>query len=482
MSRIITNVPSLLAQRALDLNNKALTSSLERLSTGYRINRGKDDPAGLIASENLRAEKVAITAAIGNAERADQVINIAESGLAEIGSILTEIESLVVQTANEAGISQEEREANQIQIDNLLNAIDRIANQTTFQGTKLLNGTYSYITSGIDNTELTDVSVDRATLPSGGSSVVNVEVIQSAQTAEANLSIGATGITGSTMTFEVAGGLGVANITVASADTGANVVTAVNVYTEVTGISAAVSGAFVVFNSTEFGSKQFVSVGKVAGVAAYDSAFSAPSITGGQQDAKDFGRDATVTINGARAQVDGLTARASSTLLEVTVTLAAAQNAVGSTSTFGVTGGGADFQLSPRVDLSGRVSVGIDSVTTGRLGSNENGRLRILGGGQAANVVSGNLLAAQDILDDAIKDVALLRGRLGSIQKDTIAPTIRALGITFENVAAAESAIRDTDFAAETAELTRTQILVAAATQSLGVANVRPQAVLSLLG
>jgi flagellin len=191
-----------------------------------------------------------------------------------------------------------------------------------------------------------------------------------------------------------------------------------------------------------------------------------------------------ITFNGASAQVDGLRARTSSTLLEVTVTLAAATNTVGvaGLSTFGVTGGGADFQLSPRVDLSGRVSVGIDSVTTGRLGSNENGRLRILGGGQAANVVSGNLLAAQDILDDAIKDVTLLRGRLGSIQKDTIAPTIRALGITFENVAAAESFIRDTDFAAETAELTRAQILVSAATQALGVANVRPQAVLSLLG
>ena len=88
MSRINTNVQSLIGQRVLGGNNKTLNTSLERLSTGLRINRGKDDPAGLIASENLRSEKASITAAIGNAERADQVVNIAEGGLQEINSLL----------------------------------------------------------------------------------------------------------------------------------------------------------------------------------------------------------------------------------------------------------------------------------------------------------------------------------------------------------------------------------------------------------
>ena len=80
MSRINTNISSLLARRVLGQQNKSLTTSLERLSTGLAINRGADNPAGLIASENLRSEKTAITAAIGNNERADQVINIAEGG------------------------------------------------------------------------------------------------------------------------------------------------------------------------------------------------------------------------------------------------------------------------------------------------------------------------------------------------------------------------------------------------------------------
>ena len=87
MSRINTNVSSLVAQRVLGQNNFGLNNSLERLSTGLRINRGKDDPAGLIASQNLRAENASLTSAIKNAERADQVVNIAEGGLNEVSGL-----------------------------------------------------------------------------------------------------------------------------------------------------------------------------------------------------------------------------------------------------------------------------------------------------------------------------------------------------------------------------------------------------------
>ena len=144
MSRINTNVQSLIGQRVLGQNNGTLNTSLERLSTGLRINRGKDDPAGLIASENLRSEKAAISAAIGNAERADQVVNIAEGGLQEINALLIEVQSLVGQSANEAGLSDDEKKANQLQIDSILQTIDRIASTTSFQGTRLLNGTYDF--------------------------------------------------------------------------------------------------------------------------------------------------------------------------------------------------------------------------------------------------------------------------------------------------------------------------------------------------
>ncbi|MBA4120788.1 MAG: flagellin, partial [Isosphaera sp.] len=142
MARINTNPASLIAQRNLVNNTRALNTTLERLSTGLRINRGADDPAGLIASENLRAERTALSSAISNAERADQLVNIAEGGLQELSNLLTDLRGLVTSTANTAGLSDEERNANQLQIDSILQTIDRLADATNFQGVQLLNGNF----------------------------------------------------------------------------------------------------------------------------------------------------------------------------------------------------------------------------------------------------------------------------------------------------------------------------------------------------
>src|SRR5215204_1674549 len=147
MSRINTNVSSLIAQRVLRKNNDQLNRSLERLSTGLKINSGADNPAGLIASENLRAEKSGITQAIDNAGRASNIVGTAEGGLSEVSNLLTELQSLVSATANAGGLSQEEKDANQLQVDSILNTINRIAQSTAFQGKKLLNGSYDYTAS-----------------------------------------------------------------------------------------------------------------------------------------------------------------------------------------------------------------------------------------------------------------------------------------------------------------------------------------------
>src|SRR5438128_7736695 len=109
MTRINTNVSSLIAQRVLRKNNDALNVSLERLSTGLKINTGADNPAGLIASENLRAEKTGITTAIDNAQRASNIIGTAEGGLNEVSSLLNELQGLVGSTANAGGLSLEEK-------------------------------------------------------------------------------------------------------------------------------------------------------------------------------------------------------------------------------------------------------------------------------------------------------------------------------------------------------------------------------------
>src|SRR5687767_5913306 len=134
MSRINTNVSSLIAQRVLRKNNDALNRSLERLSTGLKINKGADNPAGLIASENLRAEKVGLVNAIENAERASNIIGTAEGGLSEVSALLVELQGLVTETASKGGLSQEEVDANQLQVDSILSTINRIAGATSFQG------------------------------------------------------------------------------------------------------------------------------------------------------------------------------------------------------------------------------------------------------------------------------------------------------------------------------------------------------------
>src|SRR3954469_828207 len=149
MSRINTNVSSLIAQRVLRKNNNSLKQSLQRLSTGLRINSGADDPAGLIASENLKAEQTGITTAIDNAQRAGNIIGTAEGGLNEVSSLLNQLNGLVGQAANSGGLSSDEISANQLQVDSILSTINRIATATSFQGQKLLNGSLSYTTSGV---------------------------------------------------------------------------------------------------------------------------------------------------------------------------------------------------------------------------------------------------------------------------------------------------------------------------------------------
>jgi flagellin len=124
MSTINTNVSSLIAQRALQQNQEAENTSLERLSTGLRINSGADDPAGLIASEGLQSQQAGLTQAISNAQRATNIVGTAEGGLSTINSLLTQVQSLVSQSANSGGLSASETAANQLQVDSILDTIN----------------------------------------------------------------------------------------------------------------------------------------------------------------------------------------------------------------------------------------------------------------------------------------------------------------------------------------------------------------------
>lgn len=148
MTRINTNLGSLTAQHSLRKSNSSLETALTRLSTGLRINSGKDDPAGLIASEQLRSEITSISQSIKNSERAGNIIATADAALGEVSSLLNDVRSLVQSSANKGAVSASEIAANQVEVDNALDAITRISQTTIFGGQKLLNGTKSFSVSG----------------------------------------------------------------------------------------------------------------------------------------------------------------------------------------------------------------------------------------------------------------------------------------------------------------------------------------------
>jgi flagellin len=510
MARINTNVQSLVAQRVLGSNNTGLGQALERLSTGLKINRGKDDPAGLIASENLRSEQKSLSQAVANADRADQVLNIAEGGLQEVSSLLTEVQGLLTASASEAGLSKEEKDANQLQIDSILQTIDRIAGATNFQGIKLLNGNFDFTVSGVNATNVTDFKVNAAKF-SGSSLNVNVAVTRSAQQAGMFLSMGGAALDLSSPTaqlvVEVAGSKGSREFSFSSGTSLNAIRDAINQFSDVTGVTATTSGTGIKLRSDDFGSNEFVSVKSTnsGGIATASSGIynlsstdfgrartaSNVEFSAASNPVRDSGQDIGGTINGVIATGAGKSLRLSTDFLDVDVSLSTGESqALGNvdgaggagSSAFAITGGGANFQLASKVDIAGQVSIGIQDVAARKLGNSSTGFLSSLASGKANNVVSGDISDAQKVVGEAIKQVSGLRGRMGAFQKNVVGATIRSLGVNIENTAAAQSVIRDADFAAETANLTRSQILVSASTNILSLANSQPQSALQLLG
>jgi flagellin len=473
MSSVInTNVSSLIAQRSLHSNNVALNKSLQHLSTGLKINSGADDPAGLIASEALKAEQTGINTAIDNANRATNIIGTAEGGLTEVSNLLNQLQGLVNQSANTGALSADEISANQLQVDSILSTVNRIANSTSFQGKKLLDGSLAYSLSNAGTSAFAAINVNSANLPGNKPEVVVVQVLNSATLGKVSFAgAGGSAVIGaSAVTLQIAGNDGVQQLSFAGSTKLSAVAAAINNITGETGVVASAGGAGLTFKSGEFGSSQFVSVTSVSGTFA---------VTGGVG-GKAFGTDAQVNVNGAAATVEGTNVTYRDNNLDTTFKLSAALNA-GKTKSFGITGGGATFALGSEVKDTLKTSIGISSVSTGGLGDATTGYLNSLASGGVNQLTAKSLSTAQRILSESINQVSSLRGRLGAFQKYTIGSTINSLGVAYENITAANSSIADTDFAAETANLTRYQILSQASTTVLSQANSAPQSVLSLL-
>lgn len=481
MARINTNSAALTASRHLARSNQALSLSLERLSTGLRINRGADDPAGLIISQNLRSEIESVRQAVSNSQRAANVIATTEGALDEVASLLNDIQSKIIEAANVGAVSDDEIAANQLQINSAIESITRIANTTTFGGRKLLNGSLGYITSGVTATDLTDVRLNNVQFGTASFIPVQVNVLQSAQ--HAQLEFQTSAITGS-VTIELAGPRGVQSLSLLSGSTTAQILASINGTSDATGVSASfINGSNqasgIVLNSEDFGSRAFVQIQEIGTTTS--PFLSNTRNAAGELVSRDTGRDVAATVNGAGSLGRGLEIVLATSTLGAEMRIQEAFNTNGTTSSFVVTSGGARFQLGPGVDTNQQVNIGVQSVASTRLGNDTLGFLEEVKQGGQFSLVNGEFARGADIVKEAIDQISILRGRLGSFEKNTLDTNVNQLRITLENLTAAESSIRDLDFAQETSSLTRNQILVSAGTSVLAIANQTPQTVLSLL-
>ena len=197
-----------------------------------------------------------------------------------------------------------------------------------------------------------------------------------------------------------------------------------------------------------------------------------------------IGSDIVTRINGQVAQGSGLTANIRSQQLDASFSFTAAANVADNTASLTITGGGSLFQIGQDVSAAGQIGIGIEAVNTARLGG-VSGKLFEIGSGGGKSLldvgpsVPGSDLV--DIIEESINRVSTLRGRLGAVQKNVIETNVSSLGVALENISEARSQIVDTDFAVETANMTKAQILNQAGISVLSIANQNPQQVLSLL-
>ncbi len=687
--KVNTNIYSLIARNNVARVDNSLLKSLERLSTGLRINCACDDPAGLIAVENFNAQIAGTQQSIKNGQRAMAMANVAESALGEVSEMLINLQQLIHESANTGAISEQERQANQQEIDSILASIDRAGQSSSFNSIKLLDGTKDYtitgqghvgsakvtdalgatFTSGFNVGEITlknsyyqqnlasyDLDVNfmvsgvqahytwstqsdfidasnngrkaslvisgykgRTTVNfNGGTNAAAIVAGIVAQKATTGVSAGLSGgnIVFSSTNFgadafvSVQGiepaevvwtpdsyffngaPLGEAGLTLGGLDgnhsyyagyTNANELAAlINADTGITGVTARLSGADMVFYSADQGGAPFISVQKFAtyyndgnfangspasmtwnsvsdylsvlaqsngslnvkgingnvdislssGVwteAALADEINSYSAATGVTAAAGAGSITFTSINGAgpnfvfaeatdsfsqTAQTETFSAAGSGHAIgfngadfvssdsdwnDVTdITLSnyiglmvdgsgeSQQFSAATRATISATGqyrgsGGMEYALDSYVQPETDVVLGLPEISTTNMGSNNLGKLNSLKSGGDNALSTGNYINAAKVVDIAVNQVAALRGRIGAFTKYTVESTMRVQQTKLENITSARSAILDTDFATEIANMTRQQILKQAGLFMLQAVNTQNQTVLQLL-
>ncbi len=486
MALTITGTNTLQLLSIINRTQAKQTNLLTQLTTGSRINTGKDDPAGLIALESFNAELTAVNAAIDSNQRTNAQLATAEGGFTEISSLLTQIESLVAASTNAGAISGAEIAANQAQIDTAIQSVDRIIRTTQFNGKRLLDGSLSINTTGVDSTKIDNLRVYSRS-QSTTAATITATITASAQAASAAFAVGGslTNVnTSGTTSLSITGTLGNATVSLASGLTSAGIITAINEATGQTGVTAAVDSNGIELNTTGAGTDEFISIDVLSGgVLKAQGAGTTSSVI---ETTNSLGVDAAVTVNGQTVNVDGLDVSFTSNGVSFAYSLDADYGFGrvanrSNTDTFSIAAsGGATFQIG--TDQNTRQTLGINGLYSHALGGGDSGGFLsdIVGGGAAD--LNTDVGTALKVIKKAITDVATERGRLGAFQKFTVETSINSLETTKTNLTAVKSLIGDTDFAQATAELNQQSVLLSSGISLLGLANQQAAQILSLLG
>lgn len=473
--RINTNLNSINSLRNLGMTNIEASKSMNRLSTGLRIQDSSDDPAGLIFSESFRAQISGTEQAIRNNQDALNFAKTAEGALDEISRLMREARTLAVGSGNNATLTSDQKGAYQTQMNNLLSSIDRVANNTQFGKIKLLDGSSGVNAVVVNATNIASISlggkIGTQSITADGAVTVNVTTAATKAShsgtnavAAASLAAYQAAAVGSAESFSING----VTFSVGATETWGQVAQKINAQSATTGVVAETTygggNGNITLRSTKYGANAEINLVDATGVI--NSAASSNSVTGVNAVATvTVGSLTGVTFTGGQVGSDGLTMTDAN---GNRVVLTEAGNVTGSVTAGQVQVGSSTFQVGANSGQTETLSLG--SFTTSALG------LTSIDVTTAAGVST-----ALDSFDRALDDLNRRRGNIGSFMRNTLESNVRSLGISKENLSATESAVRDLDFAEEMTKMTKYQVLQQSGMAMLAQANQAPQQVLSLL-
>ncbi|HEX6707075.1 MAG TPA: flagellin [Albitalea sp.] len=483
---INTNVSSLTAQRSSSKVQDALSTSMARLSSGLRINSAKDDAAGLAISERFTTQIRGLNQAARNANDAISLAQTAEGALGSVGDNLQRIRELAVQAAN-ATNSASDRTALQSEAAQLVSEVQRVGTQTAFNGIKLLDGSFTSqaFQVGANAGETISVSsiVDARTSSLGSHALtadgtITGNVVTAASGAVTN---GVTAATAGTA-FTITTPAGTTSPITYAANAGADAIaSAINTAGGNIGVTASASNSAVLSGVSAAGTLSFSLNGSAVSAVVAD-----------QNDLSSL----VSAINGV-AGASGVTATFTTTSAKNSITLSTTDGRNINLQDYASTGGATETVSFGGTTLTEGTTVSAVKTGTVALSSTKgaiataNASAQVFGSAGVNNSsfsslaavdlsTAANATSALSVLDAALSQVNSSRADLGAIQ-NRFSSTISSLQTTSENLTASRSRIQDADFASETANLSRAQVLQQAATAMVAQANQMPQQVLQLL-